>query len=210
LLDDDGEPTGATKARGLVHRDGDWHGALHIWAGGVDSDGESFVLFQRRSLTKDTWPGALDVAVGGHRRAGESLAETACEAEEEIGLRVGLDDLVRIGRRFVAGTARDGVIDREVQEVFAVRSDLPLGDYTLHPEEVDALVAVPIAGALRLYAGEVERVAARTCDQRGQASDVWLVYEDFAIRDRRYAAHALAALLAVLGGERPEPFLLRP
>ena len=36
--------------------------------------------------SKDTWPGALDVAVGGHLRAGETLAEAVREAEEEIGL----------------------------------------------------------------------------------------------------------------------------
>jgi 8-oxo-dGTP pyrophosphatase MutT (NUDIX family) len=44
------------------------------------------VLFQRRSAAKDTWPGAIDVAVTGHYRAGESLAEALREAEEEIGL----------------------------------------------------------------------------------------------------------------------------
>jgi hypothetical protein len=30
ILDSDGRPTGVTKRRGDVHRDGDWHGALHI------------------------------------------------------------------------------------------------------------------------------------------------------------------------------------
>ena len=30
---------GCASARGDVHRDGDWHAALHIWVGGVDEDG---------------------------------------------------------------------------------------------------------------------------------------------------------------------------
>ena len=87
VLDANGEPTGRRKRRGDVHRDGDWHGALHIWVGGVDGTVERrSSLFQRRSLTKDTWPGVLDVAVGGHLRAGRRLAEAVREAEEEIGL----------------------------------------------------------------------------------------------------------------------------
>ena len=117
------------KRRGDVHRDGDWHAAMHLWVGGVDEQG-AFVLFQRRSETKDTWPGFLDVAVGGHLRAGESFAETVREAEEEIGLDVGYDELVRIGRRFM-GKPGDG--DREVQEIFAVRCDLPLEAYVAAP-----------------------------------------------------------------------------
>ncbi len=51
VLDADGRPTGLAKPRGEVHRDGDWHGALHIWVGGIGDDGVPFVLFQRRSLT---------------------------------------------------------------------------------------------------------------------------------------------------------------
>ena len=99
LLDADGEPTGAVKQRWQVHRDGDWHGALHIWVGGVGEDGVPFVLLQRRSATKDTFANALDVAVGGHLRAGETLDESLREAEEELGLPVTPADAVRLGRR---------------------------------------------------------------------------------------------------------------
>ena len=88
--------------------------------------------------SKDTWPGALDVAVGGHLRAGETLAEAVREAEEEIGLAVALDDLVRLGRRFARS---DSGRDNEVQEVFAVRSDRRLGEYRLHEDEVESVVS---------------------------------------------------------------------
>ena len=85
LYDENGIPLGIAKSRGAVHRDGDWHRSLHLWVWGIGEDSAPFVIFQRRSMTKDTWPGALDVAVGGHFRSGESLAETLREAEEEIG-----------------------------------------------------------------------------------------------------------------------------
>src|SRR5215203_3294193 len=56
ILDAEGRPTGERKARWQVHRDGDWHAAMHIWVYGVRDDDVTFMLFQRRSLSKDTWP----------------------------------------------------------------------------------------------------------------------------------------------------------
>lgn len=208
VLDDQGRPTGLVKPRGLVHRDGDWHGALHIWLGTV-ALGAPAVIYQRRSLTKDTWPGTLDVATGGHIRSGESLADTVREAEEEIGLALELADLVRIGRRF-AGGASDGVIDREVQEVFAVRSDRPLGDYRLHPDEVASLVAIDIDAALRLFSGDADAIPAwEHTRAAAEGHPITVRLPDFAGRDRRYSLAALTALNAVLRGEAPEPFALR-
>ncbi len=123
LYDAAGEPLGTSKARGEVHRDGDWHRSLHLWVWGVDN-GKPFVIFQRRSMTKDTWPGYLDVAVGGHFRSGETLAETLREADEEIGLAVTEEDVVRLGRRFHDWRG-ESFHDCEINEVYAARSDQP-------------------------------------------------------------------------------------
>lgn len=193
------------KARGDVHRDGDWHGALHIWVGGVDGGGRAFAVFQRRSLSKDTWPGALDVAVGGHLRAGETLATAIREAEEEIGLEIALSDLTRLGRRF---TKRAGGADNEVQDVFAVRSDLPLDRYRLHPDEVATVVSIPLADALELFGGRRTEVAGDEC-ARGEHTPhaVSVTVHDFAAGEvDGYAAHALRGLLDVVEGRSPEPF----
>lgn len=200
-------PTGVRKRRGEVHRDGDWHGALHIWVGGVDGDGRPFALFQRRSQTKDTWPGSLDVAVGGHLRAGESLSEAVREAEEEIGLSVGIGDVTRLGRRFAYGVAG---LDNEVQEVFALRSDLPLDAYRLHPDEVDAVVSVPLDAILALFEGRRAAVLGVEFRRGGIASSVVriTVSEFAAARSDGYPARALRGLLEVVAGGAPEPFEL--
>ncbi len=60
-----GTPTGRVKSRAEVHRDGDWHRAIHVWVAGVDEHGVPFLTVQRRSLHKDTWPGRFDATVGG-------------------------------------------------------------------------------------------------------------------------------------------------
>ena len=166
------------------------------------------MLFQRRSRTTDTWPGALDVAVGGHVRAGETLTETVREAEEEIGLVVGLPDLVRLGRRFAQSASG---CDREVQEVFGVRSDLPLDAYRLHAKEVESAVIVPLDAALAVFAGEIGAVAGLELARgAGVATAVPVEVASFAGADTNdYARLALEGLRDVIAGATPEPFLLR-
>jgi isopentenyldiphosphate isomerase len=196
------------KSRGEIHRDGDWHGALHIWVGGIGEDGGAFALFQRRSRSKDTWPGALDVAVGGHLRAGETLAETVREAEEEIGLALAIGDLTRLGRRFAH--SRTGT-DNEVQEVFAVRSDLPLAGYRLHPDEVEAVVTMPLDDAIALFEGN-STVTPGLELRRGNSTPaaIEVAVGDFAAGEvGGYAVHALRGLREVVSGTPPEPFDLR-
>lgn len=203
-----GEPTGMYKRRGDVHRDGDWHRALHVWIYRIGEDGEPYALFQRRSLTKDTWPGRLDVAVGGHIRAGETLEDTAREAEEEIGLDLRLSDLTRIGRRF-ADSQGDTVIDREINEVFGYRSDIPLNQYRLHPEEVSGIVAIPLPEAIALFTGERTEVAGIECDRNGIETSRIFSQEDFVPDRDGYTPLALTQLALLADRERVEPFLLR-
>ena len=191
-----------------MHRDGDWHGALHIWVGGIDESGRPFALFQRRSRSKDTWPGALDVAVGGHIRAGETLGDTVREAEEEIGLRVAAGDLARLWRRFARSP---GGFDNEVQDVLALRSDLPLAAYSLHPDEVEAVVAVGLEEALALFDGSAQ--AAPGLELRrggGDPEETVVTVAGFAAGEvGGYAAVALRGLQEVVRGSTPEPFELR-
>jgi isopentenyldiphosphate isomerase len=188
-----------------VHRDGDWHLALHLWVGCVAAEGE-LVLFQRRSLTKDTWPGRLDVAVAGHVRAGETAAEALREAEEEIGLVVGIDDLTRLGRRSVVEPP-----ERELQEVFAIRRDDPLSSYRLHPREVDGIVAATIDDALRVFRGEAAGAPAlERLRATGATREIELSASDFAGRPTdRYPVIALEQLRAVLRGVLVVPFETR-
>jgi isopentenyldiphosphate isomerase len=158
----DGRPTGLVKPRGLVHRDGDWHRAIHVWVMGRDSQGKPFLMFQRRSPRKDTWPDRYDATVGGHFRAGETLTETMREIEEEIGIAPDPADLRFLGVRVCANEAVSGIVDRELQDVFLLRDDRPLTAYYPNPAELAALVRFPIDALLPFLADE-------TGDVRGEA-----------------------------------------
>ena len=147
--------------------------------------------------------------MGGHLRAGETLPQAIREAEEEIGLDVALTDLTRLGRRFAHGMAGK---DNEVQEVFALRSDLPLGAYRLHAAEVDAVVSVPVTAALALFEGRQAVVDGKQL-RRGSntPSAIRVAVSGFAAGEAGsgYAVRALRGLLEVVIGGSPQPFELR-
>lgn len=146
VLTPEGLPTGQTKPRGEVHRDGDWHRAFHLW---IVKEGK-YVLFQRRARGKDLEPNKLDVTVGGHFAAGETFLEVLREAEEELGLMVRPGALHFLETRQVERHYPNAT-DREFQDVYVMRCDWALEDYTLDPKEVYVLYEVPLESAASLY-----------------------------------------------------------
>lgn len=208
ILDADGNPTGEVKARGLVHRDGAWHRGLHVWVYGIDGDGKPFVLFQRRSMGKDTWPGKLDVAVGGHFGAGEALSDTLRETEEEIGLVASADELIPLGRRFIEDFGAT-YTDRELDEVYALRCDRSLEDYVQHPEEVDGVVAIGLADLDGLFQGRRDTISAREVQRDGATRQIDIRMEDFAGNRVTYRNAAVKGIQALVNREQPQPFVIR-
>lgn len=156
IVNEDGSPTGRTKRRADVHRDGDWHRAIHIWVWGVDEDGP-YILMNQRGRHKDTWPLALDATVGGHLGAGETVEDAYREVEEEIGVPVEPGRL-----QFLFTRAREsnghipGIIDRERQEIFLLRDDRPLTDFRPQVAELEGLARIRLDDAVALFTGKVE------------------------------------------------------
>ena len=205
LVDPDGHPLGVSKPRGLVHRDGDWHRSVHIWV--VLEDGA--ILFQRRSLTKDTHPGKVDVSVAGHLRAGEALVDALREADEEIGLVVRLEDVVRLGVRRRVDARPPSHVDREVQDVFLVRTGRPLESLRPDPDEVLGLLAVPLNEAVSLVNHDVEAALGRELRAGSPAvRDVTLGMGELLPDPDGYFALALASIAKVVRGELAEEWTL--
>lgn len=208
LCDRDGAPLGVSKARRDVHRDGDWHRSLHIWVALRDGSGVAgaspspCLLFQRRSAEKDTWPGALDVAVTGHLCAGEAILDGLREAREEIGLEIRPDQVVYLGRRRRADELVAGVRDRELQEIFATATSLPLAAFRPDPDEVTALVTIPIEAAAALFDGAAEVVEGLEMKANGGGpARVAVRAADFVAVTDGYYALAERSLAAWLRGE---------
>jgi len=132
-----------------------------------DGPGGGRLLFQRRALDKDTWAGRLDASVGGHYRAGEGTESVPREIREELGLIIAPEELIPLGVRRVESVESvppspgvesvesvppSHIVDRELQDVYLLRRDLPLTAYRPDPVELDALALLDVGGAVRLHA----------------------------------------------------------
>lgn len=183
VYDDSLRPLGV-KERGLVHLDGDWHRSFHCW---LVSPGRRSILVQRRARTKATFPGALDVTVAGHYRAGEGLPGVCREGWEELGVELRPDELVPLGR--VVDAARHGfLLDREVADVYALVTDVAPEDLRPDPEEVAAVLDLPIAGALALFREEAEEAPAGEYAPGRGAHGLRVRRTDFTAHHDRYLA----------------------
>lgn len=199
----DGTPTGRTKPRAQVHRDGDWHRAVHVWVAGRDAEAEPFLMFQQRSLAKDTHPGRLDATVGGHYRAGERLEQAMREIEEEIGIEPNLAALRLLGVRVCPSELETGTLDRELQDVFLLEDSRPLTAYRPHPAEVAALIRFRLAELLPVLAGEAGGLEGEVLRQ-GASDVVRIPFQapDFSTRIDRYFYRVAIAVTNVLRGDR--------
>ncbi len=131
----EGVSTGVVKPKPDVHRDGDWHRAVHVWI--LTPDGR--LVVQQRALTKENNPGLWDVSCAGHISAGEDVVAAAIrEAREELGVDLAPDEL-----RYVATIPAQCVlnggtyIDNELHEIFFVCRDVDPRELRLQEEEVD-------------------------------------------------------------------------
>ena len=160
VYDAAGRPTGRAKARGAVHRDGDWHLAFFCWVARPGPNGPE-VLLQHRSLAKDVWPGRFDASAAGHVRFGETLEQATREVREELGITVELHDLVPLDRHRQEHRHSNGLIDREHHALHLLVAGPPAADYAPNPAEVLGLAWVRAADLLALVEGEQAAIESR-------------------------------------------------
>jgi isopentenyl-diphosphate delta-isomerase len=136
IWNSDGQPTGQSCLKDEAHQNGWFHPTVHIWF----YTATPALLLQKRSLTKDTFPGFWDVSVAGHVSAGESILEGAIrEVKEEIGLDIKASDLKPLDIRKNTNRFNNGIIDCEFQHVFLVKLDTELSQLRIQESEVDAI-----------------------------------------------------------------------
>ncbi len=183
-----------------MHRDGDWHRALHLWV--ILPTGR--VVLQRRSVAKDTHPGLVDVSVAGHLRAGEDVAEALRESEEEIGLVVRADETFALGmHRVERGT------DREVHTVLGVHATAEFASLRPDADEVAALYAADVDAVLELEHGRRDALFVEALDTLG-VGVATLHRDDFVPDPAGYRAACLERLAAHLRGAPFERLALAP
>jgi isopentenyl-diphosphate delta-isomerase type 1 len=111
--------------RAQVHREGHKHRAVHV----LVFNGRGEIFLQKRSMTKDTFPGVWDSSASGHLDSGEEYDRCAVrEVWEELGLTLSaapprvfrIEACVETGQEFV----------------WVYRAEAE-GPFVLHPEEIE-------------------------------------------------------------------------
>ena len=140
ILDENGNKTGKSKLRSEVHRDGDWHKAVHIWI--INNTGD--ILLQRRCATKDSNPNKLDISSAGHLSAGDdSLTGAVRELKEELNLDVKPEDLQFIKTLKRSSRYTETFINNEFDDLYIVRTDKKIDDMKFQEDEISEIMFVP-------------------------------------------------------------------
>ncbi|GLJ28948.1 hypothetical protein SUGI_0571120 [Cryptomeria japonica] len=137
VLTPDGQHTGTAKPRSSVHKNGDFHRAVHVWIY-AESTGE--ILLQRRADCKESWPGCWDVSSAGHISAGDtSLISARREMQEELGITLPEEAFELLFEYLEQSVINNGTfINNEFNDVYLVTTldPIPLEAFTLQDEEV--------------------------------------------------------------------------
>jgi isopentenyl-diphosphate Delta-isomerase len=156
ILDAQGQPTGETALKSRAHALGLFHPTVHIWL--YNKTGE--VLLQRRSETKDTYPGLWDVSVAGHVGAGEAIEMAAQrEMEEEIGFLAPLSALQRIGVFKSVQKHHAQLVDCEYHHTFLCELTVAPERLSKQESEVDAVALVSLTALERALADKDAKAA---------------------------------------------------
>jgi 8-oxo-dGTP pyrophosphatase MutT (NUDIX family) len=186
LFSAEGQPMGARK-RADAHRDGERVGLVFVWAAWDAADGSCRILLQTRARPGDPYLGSLDAPAGGHVQAGETHRACAVrEFAEEVGLCLGDDELVYLGKMLLDNAA--GPCRSAVQFFYLCRRPLSLEEVAFN-EEVSAFVETDLEDFAALVQG-------RAVSIQGQAR---FAQAPEAIRAQEIAAEALAGY--------PEPIM---
>ncbi len=107
------------------------------------------ILVQTRTMSKDWYPGCIDLAAGGVMTSGESYEESAGrELQEELGIRPVLEFEFKI-------YFEDNNSSPSARSWGSVYSCLSEGPFVLQPQEVDRVCFMAIGDALKIPADRI-------------------------------------------------------
>jgi isopentenyldiphosphate isomerase len=154
-FDDQHRQTG-TASREEVHTLGLWHEAFHCWLIN-EVEATIYIYLQIRSEDKQDFPGLFDITAAGHLTADETAEDGVREMEEELGLSLAYDDLVKLGV-FVYQCDRPGFTDREFAHVHLYDKPFSLHDFMIPNDEVCGIARVKFQDFYELWLDIVSEI----------------------------------------------------
>ena len=197
----EGRPTGRLLPRLRIHQEGHWHQTRTVWVVLTgEPEGPALVL-QQRGFTKDTWGGLLDVSSAGHLAPDDP--DPWRELEEEMGVRPTEGPLIQLGTRRVEGLhIKDGLVDRELQDLWLWLAPLALEDLRPQAGEIEALLSLDLGVVADLEKSESRTPARRMNAVTREIASALVVSPELTPGLGPFAAHAACLTRRALDGER--------
>lgn len=186
IYDGTGEPLGISKPKSVVHQEGLWHRSFHCWIIFSRDKGKRYIVLQKRSSNKKTWPNRFDISAAGHYTSGEGIEGGLREIREEIGITVDQVNLINLGVRVCIEEFDPAMVNHEFQDVFFLIDDRPLTKYRMSPTEVTGLVSVNVDEAIELFAGSIDMITAVGHEIEGNADDFIVKKKSFEITTSQF------------------------
>ncbi|MFS0821245.1 NUDIX hydrolase [Bacillus sp. 1P02SD] len=143
-------------SRSDVHRIGYWHEVFHCWFI-HNEEGIDYIYLQLRSKNKKDYPYLLDITAAGHLLADETVEDGVREINEELGIDVAFEELIKLGVLDYS-VVREDFIDKELANVFLYKSKNTLDDFTLQVEEVSGIVKAKFIDFSQLWLGVKDEI----------------------------------------------------
>lgn len=197
----EGRPTGRLLPRLRIHQEGHWHQTRTVWVVLTgEPEGPGLVL-QQRGFTKDTWGGLLDASSAGHLAPDDP--DPWRELEEELGVRPTEGPLIQLGTRRVEGLhIKDGLVDRELQDLWLWLAPLALEDLRPQAGELEALLSLDLGVVADLENTESRTPARRMDAVTRDIGSAVVLSPEFTPGLGPYAAHLAELARLALAGER--------
>lgn len=142
IVDQSGRPTGRVVPREEAHRLGLRHRTSHVWLLRRRQD-RLQVLLQKRSKTKDSFPGCWDISSAGHIPAGSDFVPSALrELQEELGVAARAEELHFCGQRhfrYEGSFYGRPFLDDQVTNVYCLFLDREPEDFSIQKEELSCV-----------------------------------------------------------------------
>jgi len=154
IVNDDDEIIGQA-SRQEIHERGLLHREVNIYF--ITPDNE--IIFQHRSLNKDTFPDLLDASVGGHVEIGDNYIKTAVkEIFEETGLTIETGDLMPIKKlKKTVTDESSGIINSTFNYRFAYIFTGKTSDLKIEVGEGQGFESWPLTKLLTLNTSDKKR-----------------------------------------------------
>lgn len=133
-----------------IHKRGLWHKCAGFF--GIYPGRDPTVYFQKRSSTV-AFPNLFTITAGGHVDLGNTPLDTRHEIEEEIGLVVAPDELLKIGE-YQHELITPDIKNREFKYHFAFEMPHNLSPISPNPVEVTGVYGAPLSDVRSLLADD--------------------------------------------------------